>query len=186
MPLTVKQRAETIATFRFIEIHLMETLARWTPSTPEMEVKVLFGRHVWETAQHADILGKRTYELRAPMHFTQKPSDEYLDFLTRLAAVDGAGNRLHVFYDVMLPALAKRYETYIAMTDTLLDAPSVKVIHRILGDMTTMRAEADGLRKEIPQLAMHAADVTDLASVESAVDAFVVHHTRPAMQEATA
>jgi len=185
MPLTVKQRAETIATFRFIEIHLMETLARWTPSTPEMEAKILFGRHVWETAQHADILGKRTYELRAAMHFTQKPNDAYLDILARLASVDGGANRLHAFYDVMLPALAKRYENYIAMTDTLLDAPSVKVIRRILGDMNVMREEADALRRDVPRLAAHSND-SSLAASESAIDAFVVHHVRPVMQEATA
>jgi hypothetical protein len=185
MPLTVKQRAETIATFRYIEVHLMETLARWTPSTPEMEVKVLFGRHVWETAQHADALGKRTYELRAPMHFTQKPNDEYLDFLTRLAAVEGAANRIHALYDVTLPALARRYQAYLDATDTLLDAPSVKVIQRILADMATMRADADALRREQPKLAAPGAEARALAETESRIDAFVVHHVRPAMQGAT-
>ena len=48
MTLTVKQRAETIGTFRYIHVQMMETLARWTPTTPEMEVKVLFGRDIWE------------------------------------------------------------------------------------------------------------------------------------------
>ena len=34
----IQQRAEKIATFRFLEIYWMETLARWTPTTPELEV----------------------------------------------------------------------------------------------------------------------------------------------------
>ena len=186
MPLTVKERAETIATFRFIEIHLMETLARWTPTTAEMEAKVLFGRHIWETAQHADILGKRTYELRAPMHFTQKPADAYLEFLSSLAAVQGAADRIHAFYDVALPALQRRYEAYIEATDTLLDAPSVKVARRIIGDILAMREEADALRREIPKLAAHSGTASSLGDVESRIDRFVVHHVRPAMQEAGA
>ena len=40
-------------------VALMEIAAAWTPTTPEMEVKVLLGRHIWDFAQHADALGKR-------------------------------------------------------------------------------------------------------------------------------
>ena len=69
MSLSVQDRAEYVATFRFIQVFLMETLARWVPQTPEMEVKVLFGRHIWDLAQQADGLGKRGYELRAPLAF---------------------------------------------------------------------------------------------------------------------
>ena len=59
MNLTVQQRGDNVATFRWIEVRLMETLAAWVPTTPEMEVKLVFGAHIWDTAQHADMLGKR-------------------------------------------------------------------------------------------------------------------------------
>jgi len=52
--LNVKARAEAVGTFRHVNVFLMETLAAWVPSTPEMEVKVLFGRHLWLIAQLAD------------------------------------------------------------------------------------------------------------------------------------
>ena len=186
MTLTVKQRAETIATFRYIEVQLMEILARWTPSTPEMEVKVLFGRHVWEAAQHADALGKRTYELRAPMHFTQPPAAEYIGFLAALSATDGAANRIHALYDITLPALTARYESFLAATDRLLDAPSVKVVERIVGDIAAMRRDADDLRREMPQLSAPTADLRSLATLESGVTQLVIHHVRQAAVEATA
>lgn len=184
MTLTVKERAETIATFRHIEVRLMETLARWIPTTPETEVKVLFGRHVWDVAQHADALGKRTYELRAPMHFTQKPTDDYVAFLDALERANGGPDRIHALYDIALPALAARYEAFVARTDALLDAPSVKVVRRILGDMEAMRAEANALRSELPALARNS-DLTSLRSAESKVAHFVVHRTRTP-QEASA
>ena len=38
MSLSVKLRGEYVATFRAIEVHLMEMLAAWVPTTPEMEV----------------------------------------------------------------------------------------------------------------------------------------------------
>ena len=51
---SVQNRSESLATFRFIHVFLMETLARWVPSTPEMEVNVIFGRHIGDLAQKAD------------------------------------------------------------------------------------------------------------------------------------
>ena len=43
--------------------YLQTQLAEWIPTTPEMEVKVLFGRHVWDCARQADAFGKRAFEL---------------------------------------------------------------------------------------------------------------------------
>src|SRR5262250_3235192 len=106
MGLTVKQRGQHIATFRFVEVRLMETLSAWVPTTPEMEAKLLFGAHIWDTAQAADALGKRTYELRLPLQHSMKPAAGYLQLLDGLAAVDGAAPRIAAFYDVIVPGLA--------------------------------------------------------------------------------
>ena len=43
MTLTVKEKAEYLGVFRWMEVFLMETLASWVPTTPEMEIKVLSG-----------------------------------------------------------------------------------------------------------------------------------------------
>jgi hypothetical protein len=183
--LTVKQRAETIGTFRFIHINLMETLARWTPTTPEMEVKVLFGRDIWEEAQHADALGKRTHELRAPLHHTQPPSAGYLAFLGQLAAIDATADRLAAFYDVTLPALARRYDEFLAATDHLLDAPSVKVVKRILTDIAEMRRGAEQLRTELPLL-RSSSDLSALDAAERSDAYIVTHQPIPEREKATA
>ena len=34
---TVSERGRSVATFRYICVWMMETIARWTPITPEME-----------------------------------------------------------------------------------------------------------------------------------------------------
>jgi len=152
MSLTVRQRSQALATFRFVETHLMEMLARWVPATPEMEVKVLFGEHIWDLAQHADGLGKRTHELRSPLHHTLRPVEAYVAHLDAVGAETDTAKKLHGFYDVILPGLNARYESYLGSTDSLLDAPSVRLVESIMGDHLRMTAGSRRLRDEIEHL----------------------------------
>jgi hypothetical protein len=131
-----------IATFRFIEVRLMEITAAWTPTTPEMEVKVMFGRHIWDFAQHADALGKRTFELRQPEHYTLAPTPEYAALLDEVAGQKATAARLAGLYEGLLPGLERRYQRYLEAVDPLLDEPTVVIIDRILRDLSRMRQDA--------------------------------------------
>lgn len=142
MTQSIRDRAATIATFRWVSVHLMEMLARWVPSTPELEVKILFGRHIWEFAQHADALGRRTAELRAPLHFSLVPVTTYAAVLEDLASAQGTAERVHGLYQAIIPDLEARYHHYLTETNPLLDEPSVRVIERILADLARLRADA--------------------------------------------
>jgi len=152
MALTVKQRGQYIATFRFVEVRLMEILSAWVPSTAEMEAKLLFGPHIWDSAQAADALGKRAHELRLPLQHSMAPPKAYIDLLGELANVNGAARRIAAMYDVMVPALTARFRRYLQQTDALMDAPSVRVIEGILVANERMRQEAVKLRTELPAL----------------------------------
>lgn len=149
---TVRDRADIIATYRFTSVFLMETLARWVPTTPELEVKILMGRHIWEFAQHADLFGRRTNELRTAMHYTRQPVGQYLEALETLAAGTATGDRIDGFYDVVLVDLATRYRAYLDQTDTMADEPSVRILERILTDVERMRHERDAMRAGRPEL----------------------------------
>jgi len=175
MSLSVTERARAIATFRFVEVRLMEITAAWTPTTPEMEVKVLFGRHIWDFAQHADALGKRTFELRCPERHSLAPAPEFLRLLEEAAGARSTSERLAALYDALLPAIEDRYRDYLAKTDTLVDAPSCVILERILEDSARQRRDADRLRK---QMGLSAGSATpDLrrraSSLESIVTAAV-------------
>jgi len=174
MGLTVKQRGQNVATFRAIEVRLMEILSAWVPSTPEMEAKLLFGAHIWDTAQAADALGKRTYELRMPLQHSLPPAAGYLEVLDQLAATQGAAQRIAAFYDVALPGLAARYRKYLAATDSLMDAPTIRVMERILETGARMVREADELRDELPALKLGESDWrTQFAKLERNVPELV-------------
>jgi hypothetical protein len=176
MTFEVREKAEYVGTFRWIEVFLMETLASWVPTTPEMEIKVLFGRHVWELAQNADGLGKRAFELRAPLHYSLAPIAGFLAVLQDLRQVSSTGDRIASFYDVVLPELARRYQEYLDKTDHLLDEPSVRVIERISSGHARMLRE----RKEYCDLAAATSASGAIGSSEfskrfAAVSAFVCH-----------
>lgn len=149
MNLNVNQRARALATFRHIEVRLMEIAAAWTPTTPEMEVKVLLGRHIWDFAQHADWIGKRTFELRQPEHYTLAPTTDYADVIGRVAAASTTSERIGQLYDFFIPALLRRYADYLASTDPLLDAPSAVIIERIVLAHQRQLAEAEALKKRL-------------------------------------
>ena len=153
MTLTVKERARHVATFRFVEVRLMETLAAWVPSTPEMEAKLLFGPHIWDCAESADALGRRGHELRLPLQHSLPPSARYLRLLDELAAVSGAPARIAALYDGLLPGFMARLRAYLGATDALMDAPTVRVVERILQAHERMVADAAALRAQRPELA---------------------------------
>lgn len=179
MSLTIREKGDTVATFRFIAVHLMETLARWVPSTPELEVKVLFGRHLWDLAQHADALGKRTAELRLGLQHSRPPVAAFMEVLESFAGIEDTPGRVDGFYDGMVPILQARYERYLEATDLLMDEPTVRIFERILGDLDRLRAERDELREDRSDLGTADATAQRLVSMADAVDPFVDYRPVP-------
>jgi hypothetical protein len=154
----------------------METLASWVPTTPEMEVKLLFGAHVWDMAQHADALGKRTHELRMPLQHSLEPCEPYRQLFANLALMQDTAERLACFYDGVLVALAARYRTYLERTDALLDAPTVRILHHITAEQARMRHEYQVLLDQLPALLLSQREpVEQFLSCEAALDDFVDH-----------
>jgi hypothetical protein len=165
MAMTVKNRADALGTFRYVEVRLMEITSGWTPTTPEMEVKVMFGRHIWEHAQAADAIGKRTFELRQPEHYTLRPSDGYASVIEEAAGASATAERITALYDIVIPGLIARYRSYLAGTDALLDAPSVVIIDRIIAVHERQLADAHGVREG---MSIEAASMPALRERESA------------------
>ena len=152
MGLSVKDRGSAVATFRYIHVKLMEILAQWTPTSPEMEVKLLFGEHIWEVAQHADALGKRTQELRLPLHTSIAPVESYLRLLEDVENETDTARRLSGLYEGLLPGLAARYQAYLERTDALLDAPTVRIIEQMRDSQSRMIRQSREMRAAIPEL----------------------------------
>jgi len=175
MSLGVKERGETLATLRYIQVQIMEMLARWVPTTPEMEVKLVFGTHIWDVAQHADALGKRVHELRMPLQHSLRPVEAYMEVLAKLSAAQETGQRVAGMYGGVLPCLANRYRQYLDRTDPLMDAPTVRILDRILHDHPRMLHESEELYSQVPHVLPNPVWVGELREMESAIDDFVQH-----------
>lgn len=184
MDMTVRQRADWIATFRHTSVFLMETLARWVPTTAEMEVKLLFGRHLWEFAQHADAFGKRAAALRIALHTSRPPARDFQRVLERFAGAGSAADRMDALYDGLIPTLTRVYRRYIDQTDPLMDESSVRILERAVADFGRMRLDREALRKERPDILTQ--DRTFVEEILSlAADADVVDY-RPDRQTSEA
>ena len=146
---SVNERGRSIATFRYICVWAMETTARWTPITPEMEAKVMMGRHIWEFAQMADALGKRTFELRLPEQHSIPPVAAYDAFLKEVVKTGTTADRTAAFYDGVLPGIIARFKGYIAATDEILDEPSIIILQRAIVDLERQRIDAAQLQREL-------------------------------------
>jgi len=177
MALSVRERADTFGTLRYVSVFAMETLARWVPTTPDLEAKVVFGRHIWDFAQHADGLGKRTHELRAALHYTLPPLPSYQAALDTLRASEATGDRVAMFYQAFLPDHEARYRRFLESTDPFLDEPSVRVVERNLADLPRMIADAAALRAERPDIGAGTAAASALARQLAAADAYVQHRS---------
>ena len=178
--MNVKQRANSVGTLRFTSVFLMETLARWIPTTPEMEIKMLFSRHVWRMAQQADRLGRRARELRAPLHYTRAPRQQFMAALRQLAAVGDSIDRIDAFHAVALSTLAAAYRRYLAETDRLTDEPTVVICEQALTEIAAMQRERHDWGSEIPK--SRAMDSRELALVRQAMGATgeIVDHSEQA------
>jgi hypothetical protein len=126
MTLNVAQRGVHVATFRWIEVRFMETLAGWTPTTRRWRRSCFLAPTSGMPAQHADALGKRTHELRLPLQHSVRPVEAYVDYLDELRAVRETDKRIAGFYDCALPALRRRFGDYLSQVDQLLDGPTVR------------------------------------------------------------
>lgn len=151
-----------MGTFRFVCVFLMETLAAWTPTTAEMEIKILFGRHLWLLAQSADALGRRAHELRAKLHYSRPPRAPFLATLDQLRQLDGAADRVGGFYDVALDQVLAATTAYRSGSDALVDEPSFVLLDELDGRIARMRRERDQLLAEIDFKASPGLAVTQL------------------------
>lgn len=113
----------------------MRALGGWIALTPELRVKLLFGRHVWDCAQHADLWGRRLPELRAAAQQSEPASDgvvRFLDLLERPEARQQTPERVVGVYRVLKPHLATLYHRHLAAANPVYEPPTRRILERCL------------------------------------------------------
>jgi hypothetical protein len=113
----------------------MRLLGGWIALTPELDAKLLFGRHVWDCAQHADLWGRRLPELRAPAQQSEPANDGVVAFSSLMGTAEAStqtAERVVAVYRVLKPHLATVYERHLAVTNPVYEPPTRRILARCI------------------------------------------------------
>jgi len=113
----------------------MRVLGGWIALTPELPAKLLFGRHVWDCAQHADAWGRRLPELRAPAQTSEPANDAMIAFMQLLESPERPQQTLERIagaYGVLKSHLATVYARHLTSTNPVYEPPTRRILARCL------------------------------------------------------
>lgn len=113
----------------------MRVLGGWIALTPEVDVKLLFGRHVWDCAQHADIWGRRLPELRAAAQESEPANDGVVALWSLIETAEKPHQtveRVVAIYRVIKPHLATVYERHLAVANPVYEPPTRRILARCI------------------------------------------------------
>src|SRR5262249_14666416 len=134
---SVDDSARRIRNYRFAEERLTRVLGGWIALTPELVAKLLFGRHVWDCAQHADAWGRRLPALRAPAQQSEPAHDAVVAFMRLLETPAGPRPtlaRLAGVCPVATPPLVPVYARPLAGANPVYEPPTRRILARCLGE----------------------------------------------------
>jgi len=132
---SVEQTAQMVRHYRYAEEQMMRIMAGWIALTPELVVKLEFGRQVWDCAQHADILGKRLPELRARAQVSEPPNEAFVTFMRMLAnreQPEETVERLVGIYRVLKPHLLSVYAQHLSACNPVYEPPTIRILERLV------------------------------------------------------
>ena len=133
--LSVEASAGRIRHYRYAEERMMRILGGWIALTPELPAKLLFGRHVWDCAQHADLWGRRLPELRAPAQQSEPANLSVVRFVELLERAQGpreTAARITGIYRVLKPHLVTLYARHLAAANAIYEPPTRRILARCL------------------------------------------------------
>jgi hypothetical protein len=116
---------------------MMRMLGGWIALTPELDAKLLFGRHVWDCAQHTDLWGRRLPELRATAQQSEPANDgvvALLDLVQRTEGPTQTIERVVAIYRVLKPHLATVYERHLAVANPVYEPPTRRILDRCIAE----------------------------------------------------
>jgi hypothetical protein len=130
---SVDESARRIRNYRYAEERMLRALGGWIALTPELPAKLLFGRHVWDCAQHADLWGKRLPELRASAQQSEPANDRMVKVMDLLESAEGPRQtveRLAGVYRVLKPHLVTVYARHLASATPVYEPPTRRILER--------------------------------------------------------
>ncbi len=164
--LTVQQNLELLGKYQYVEIQMMELMGSWAYTMVDPEIKIGFGRHMYQDSVHADLLGKRIPELKGrSAHFhCIAPSNEFTQLLEKTWRMEGDLLRMIGLYRIVKPALVAAYETHLQSVELPADEPTAYILRHITDEENDHVAWAEQI---IARLTHETADDGSIASLQA-------------------
>jgi len=136
---SVEENARRLLRFFYFERRLMQALGAWTLSIPEFEAKLETGRHIFYHADAARLLRERLHEQEKRFADIDAHRDPEIDrFVEEALNASDPAELLVGVHQVAGRTLQTAYRHHIDDTDPITDAPTVRVLRRILTDYEPM------------------------------------------------
>jgi hypothetical protein len=136
---SVEENGRRLLRFFYFERRLMQALGAWTLSIPEFEVKLEMGRHIFYHADAARLLRERLHEQERRFADVDQHRDKDIDrFIEEMLSASDSPELLAGIHQVAGHALQTAYRHQIDDTDPITDAPTIRVLRRILTDYEPM------------------------------------------------
>ncbi len=132
---SVEASAARVRHYRYVEERMMRIVGGWIALTPELPAKLLFGRHVWDCARHADAWGRRLPELRAAAQQSEPANGavvRFMDLLETRERRQDTPERLTGIYRVLKPHLVSVYEDHLQRTNPVYEPPTRRILESCL------------------------------------------------------
>ncbi len=135
----VVESARRVGNYKWIEMRLFEVLGGWVATVPELDVKLVLGRHCYHHAWHAELWNKRLPELREmnTERLTEPPNDAMVAFTDAVRdpeAPELTIEKLVGVYRVLIPRKIAAYTFHLNATSRITDAPTMRSLTFILQD----------------------------------------------------
>lgn len=133
--LSVDECACLVARFAAIKRQCVFIKAARMADTPELEVKAVLAKWMWEDATDYQRLEERLSELRSNKLAVDKVLDYHLgDFLCEILHSPATLPLFVGLFDVLTPAFCAGIRTYLAETQPLVDSPTIRLLKEILAE----------------------------------------------------
>ena len=112
-------------------MRLFEVLGGWVATVPELDVKMVLGRHSYHHAWHSELWHKRLPELREmnPDRLTLPANDAFVTFMDAVRepeAPEHTIEKLVGVYRVLIPRFIAAYTYHLNGTSRITDAPTIR------------------------------------------------------------
>jgi hypothetical protein len=136
---SVEETARRVGNYKWAEMRLFEVLGGWVATVPELDVKMVLGRHCYHHAWHSELWHKRLPELREmnPERLTLPANDAFVTFMDAVRepeAPEHTIEKLVGVYRVLIPRFIAAYTFHKNGTSRITDSPTIRSLDFALQD----------------------------------------------------